>query len=124
MFGGSSNEIVDSNQNVEQGIIVQHLEQLKEQYAGRLSVDYFVDEERTFIGKKDVQRCLDAAPSSPTTEELRTKKVKCLILVSGPDGFVQFFAGPKQWENGGEVQGPLGGLLRSIDLRGWDVWKL
>lgn len=52
-----------------------------------------------------------------------------LVCVSGPDGFVAALAGPKRWHGGGEMQGPLGGVLgRLIEGGGvggnWLVLKL
>ncbi|EPE02289.1 oxidoreductase fad-binding domain-containing protein [Ophiostoma piceae UAMH 11346] len=52
-----------------------------------------------------------------------------LILVSGPDGFVSAWAGPKTWAAGLERQGPVGGILRKMaakdpKLAEWQVLKL
>ncbi|KAH6652161.1 hypothetical protein BKA67DRAFT_573167 [Truncatella angustata] len=37
-----------------------------------------------------------------------------LLCVSGPDGFIEAFAGPKRWFGGKEIQGPVLGLLGSM----------
>ena len=34
-----------------------------------------------------------------------------LLFVSGPDGFIEALAGPKRWHAGGEMQGPVRGVL-------------
>ena len=52
-----------------------------------------------------------------------------LILVSGPDGFVSAWAGPKTWAAGQERQGPVGGILGKMaatdpKLAEWQVLKL
>lgn len=53
-----------------------------------------------------------------------------LLLVSGPPGFVDAYAGPKRWHNGVEIQGPLGGVLGKLRRRDmalesdWLVLKL
>lgn len=52
-----------------------------------------------------------------------------LLFVSGPDGFIEAYAGPKQWHEGGEMQGPVRGLVgrltgRQGELDGWLVLKL
>lgn len=75
-----------------------------------------------------------------------TKKKK-LILISGPDGFVAYHAGPKVWSAGKCEQGGLGGNLREVlggrivasskqeqkqkqkkqeqeQEQEWEVWKL
>lgn len=78
-----------------------------------LRVDYFVDEESTFLQPRDVSRILQGFTGR-----------KKLLVVSGPEGFVNYWAGPKQWLNGREVQGPLAGALGSMDMKGWEVVKL
>lgn len=52
-----------------------------------------------------------------------------LICVSGPDGFIDVYAGPKRWHAGTEMQGPVRGLLERVlkdgEARGnWLVLKL
>lgn len=55
---------------------------------------------------------------------------RSLVVVSGPDGFVQALAGAKRWEDGEERQGAVGGILGRIALKhpdlmdGWLVLKL
>ncbi|KAH0415269.1 hypothetical protein KCU90_g14839, partial [Aureobasidium melanogenum] len=85
-----------------------------------LSVDYFVDEESTYITPQNVRNAV-APSSNPPTNPGQGKKI---ILVSGPEGFINYWAGPKQWLNGREVQGPLGGALAHMNLKGWQVVKL
>ncbi|KAK0364694.1 hypothetical protein LTR02_015723 [Friedmanniomyces endolithicus] len=80
-----------------------------------LLVEYYVDEWGSFIRSADVAKLLETAPR---------KEGARLILVSGPEGFVSHWAGPKEWSGGREVQGPLGGALATLDLHGWQVVKL
>ncbi|KAK0935687.1 hypothetical protein LTR29_012759 [Friedmanniomyces endolithicus] len=80
-----------------------------------LLVEYYVDEWGTFIRSADVAKLLKTAPRNKGTR---------LILVSGPEGFVSHWAGPKEWSGGREMQGPLGGALATLDLHGWQVVKL
>ncbi|PTB69555.1 hypothetical protein BBK36DRAFT_1156124 [Trichoderma citrinoviride] len=55
---------------------------------------------------------------------------KNLFLVSGPDGFVAHYAGPKRWLGGQQVQGPVGGVAARLQRRypwladDWLVLKL
>jgi hypothetical protein len=56
---------------------------------------------------------------------------KNLLMVSGPDGFVSHFAGPKVWANGLELQGAVGGRIGTLLRRNpgalgsrWLVLKL
>lgn len=48
---------------------------------------------------------------------------KNLLFVSGPDGFVEHFAGPKRWADGMELQGPVGGVLGKLGARYPDVMR-
>ncbi|KAE8377890.1 putative cytochrome c mitochondrial import factor [Aspergillus bertholletiae] len=110
----------DSSKNTApfSSLLVRELENLKAQYPGQVTVDYFVDEENTFIGKKAI---LDVAGSTAPAEEPQKRK---MILVSGPEGFISYMAGPKLWAQGMELQGPLQGIIRELDLKDWAVWKL
>ncbi|KMU89266.1 cytochrome c mitochondrial import factor CYC2 [Coccidioides immitis H538.4] len=105
---------------VRNGFTVSQLEELKLQSRGRLSVDYFVDEENTLIGKETILHFTGQMDKYETDNRRKTK----LILISGPDGFISYLAGPKLWRNGVEIQGPLQGLLEQLNLKGWTVWKL
>ena len=113
----------DRSQLEQRGVLVEELERLKAAYGGRLTVDYFVDEEKNFITWEALKPAL---AESRTTVENREghSRTKHMVLVSGPEGFVSHFAGPKRWQNGREGQGELGGVLRSADTLGWEVLKL
>ncbi|KAL1959961.1 hypothetical protein VTO42DRAFT_629 [Malbranchea cinnamomea] len=103
-------------------ITVAQLEDFKAQYPGQFTVDYFVDEENILINKDSIRKFTDSAtPPLPGGFARRRKK---LILISGPDGFISYLAGPKVWQDGKEAQGPMQGLLRQLDLKDWIVWKL
>ncbi|KAK5015065.1 hypothetical protein LTR16_001910, partial [Cryomyces antarcticus] len=110
--------------NHEQNAIVRQLQSAKERSKRipgcELSVDYFVDEESSLITPQSV---LQHTQSSKSPDSSTTQGRK-LILVSGPEGFVNYWAGPKRWEGGREAQGPLGGVLSRLRLEGWEVWKL
>ncbi|KAK2048855.1 oxidoreductase FAD-binding domain-containing protein [Colletotrichum somersetense] len=55
---------------------------------------------------------------------------KNVLVVSGPEGFVQAYAGAKLWRDGGQLQGPVGGMLGALQrktpglLQDWIVLKL
>ncbi|KAK7535615.1 hypothetical protein IWX49DRAFT_265211 [Phyllosticta citricarpa] len=99
------------------GAIVQELEALKKHGGadGRLRVEYYVDEEGSFIRPAHVSRRLAETNGKAGTQ---------LIIISGPDGFLDYWSGRKIWAEQGEVQGPLRGALSKMDLKGWKVWKL
>ncbi|KAI1762696.1 hypothetical protein GGR53DRAFT_402791 [Hypoxylon sp. FL1150] len=47
-----------------------------------------------------------------STQEVKSTNVGAnLICVSGPDGFIEAYAGPKRWYAGTEMQGPVRGVL-------------
>ncbi|OLN85034.1 Cytochrome c mitochondrial import factor CYC2 [Colletotrichum chlorophyti] len=48
---------------------------------------------------------------------------KNVLVVSGPEGFVQAYAGAKIWRDGGQLQGPVGGMLGALRKRDPDVLK-
>ena len=100
--------------------IVEELNRLRQRHDGTLLVDYFVDEENTFINQATLNRYLDSTVRGTRSKDPPRK----LILVSGPDGFVARLAGPKEWSGGREVQGRLDGLLKNSRRQGWEVWKL
>ncbi|PVI03869.1 hypothetical protein DM02DRAFT_586928 [Periconia macrospinosa] len=106
----------------EKGLIVQELEalQAKAQTSSKanLQVQYFVDEENTFIQPSDVATRLQTSNSTDPSSHRK------LIFVSGPEGFIDYWAGKKVWSGGREVQGPLGGALSRMDIAGWKVVKL
>lgn len=100
--------------------IVRRLEALKRDGQGRVAIDYFVDEEERFI-KPIEATTLVRAPFSLEGEKAGGKN---LLFVSGPEGFVNAWAGPKEWRDGRELQGPLGGVLAKLDLKDWEIVKL
>lgn len=67
----------------------------------KLVVRRFVDSEGG-IGIRDVEAAIVK------------KGKKASVLVSGPEGFIAWIAGPKDLSGGGEEQGVLGGLLKSV----------
>ncbi|KAK4580257.1 hypothetical protein LTR86_000460 [Recurvomyces mirabilis] len=101
--------------------IVKQMQDLKHAPGSQLSpstsllVDYFVDEEDTFIQAANVAKIIKSERASVGSR---------LILVSGPEGFVKHWAGQKEWVGGKEVQGPLGGVLATLDYGDWQVVKL
>jgi ferredoxin-NADP reductase len=114
------------SQPAEKSAVVAQLEALKRSFASsekkqsRLTVDYFVDEENAFIDPARVKSII-ADQTSAAQEPDAGRKT---IFVSGPAGFIGHWAGPKQWHQGQEIQGPLGGILSTFQLAGWEVVKL
>ncbi|KAF2258848.1 hypothetical protein CC78DRAFT_90482 [Lojkania enalia] len=111
--------LVDNHSSQGKGVIVQELDALKERSKAatrELNVQYYVDEEKSFIQSGDVAKRLHL--------DSQDEKGSRLILVPGPDGFIEHWAGKKLWVGGREVQGELGGVLEQMDLKDWKVFKL
>lgn len=107
-----------------QSPIVEELMALKQKHPRRFNVSYYADDTNRFITTQDIRRQLQS-PMSPNLQNPAAQDPsKKLILISGPDGFVEHFAGPKVWRNGKETQGDLGGLLKQSNPIDWNVWKL
>ncbi|KAL4789923.1 hypothetical protein BDV19DRAFT_394604 [Aspergillus venezuelensis] len=114
----SSLQPVGSQESTETSLIVKELEALKARYPEQVTVQYFVDEEESSIGKKSI---LDFTTTTVPPPEAHKRN---LIFVSGPEGFISYMAGPKVWAQGMEMQGPLRGIIKELDLKDWTVWKL
>ena len=116
-WGKRAQPVVPDDLSRPQNPLVQWIARMRKEYPNHISVDYFVDDEHTFIDENALRYSLRSIHS-------HERQVKKLILISGPDGFTKYLAGPKEWQNGQETQGYLGGLLGKLNTRGWDVWKL
>jgi NAD(P)H-flavin reductase len=112
--------------SAEQGLIVRELEQLKAKYPGKVTVEYFVNEENTYIDNDAVFKALSRfddrhfSESSPAQEQRQ-------ILISGPSGFISYLAGPKEWRGGKEEQGGVSKILAhaiSMNPHNVKVWKI
>ncbi len=103
--------------------LVEELEALKTRNPGQVEIDYFVDEDNSYVNESILRRYLSSNEQSDHSINDQPARKK-IILISGPDGFVSFYAGPKFIKGGQEIQGPLAGLLRKIDPKGWEIWKL
>ena len=116
---------VDSSSSAEsENILVQEVESLTAKYGGKINVEYFVDEENSYITERLLRKCLGQGELASNQSAQDKPDGKKLLLVSGPEGFVNVFAGPKSMRSGKEIQGPLGGILERIGPKDWEVWKL
>ena len=101
--------------------LVEEVESVKARHGSKVLVDYLIDEEGSYISENLLRTYLSGIDQTANQDGTPRRKV---VLVSGPDGFVNVFAGPKTWQDGMELQGPLGGILKKIDPQGWEIWKL
>ncbi|KAL8824899.1 MAG: hypothetical protein Q9170_008005 [Blastenia crenularia] len=115
---------ISATSNQPESPIITELSTLKTRYTGTLNVSYFADDQQRFITQQDIQGRLRKLVHRGTARAPTEVASKNLIIISGPDGFVEHFAGPKVWKEGKELQGTLEGLLSKMDLHGWTVWKL
>lgn len=95
-----------------EGAAAEEVERLKRAFGGRLEVGVFADAEGG-IGEGVVR---DGVLGWGAHR----------VLVSGPEGFVEYWAGSKgSWVMGKETQGPVGGFLATVlRERPFEVWKL
>lgn len=103
--------------------IVLELQDLEKAYEGKIKIDYMVDEEGTYIDKAKISKAINSSKSTNNGPESANSGTK-LLLLSGPDGFVNYFGGPKEWKDRKEGQGQLGGVLAELKLNDWKVIKL
>ncbi|KAL8846110.1 MAG: hypothetical protein Q9221_008778 [Calogaya cf. arnoldii] len=104
--------------------IVRELSALETRHPGIFRVGYFADDQQRFITERDVQAHVQEPESRRSQRASDETLGKKLIMISGPEGFVEHFAGPKAWKKGRELQGSLGGVLGKVHLSDWAVWKL
>jgi NAD(P)H-flavin reductase len=111
----------------DRGLVVQELEELKAKYPGQVTVEYFVNDEETWIDRDAVFKALsrfddkDFSSGSPTAQEQRQ------ILISGSNGFISYLAGPKEWKGGRETQGSVSHILAhaiSMNPHNVKIWKI
>ena len=98
--------------------IMREIRELQTKYSGRVDVKYFVDEENSFITPKAINEAVEGVDK----QGLGRRK---LLMASGPDGFMEYFVGKKgDWVGTQQLQGRLGGVVKSLDLKEWVVVKL
>jgi len=97
---------------------------LKAKHADHFDLKYFLDEEESFIDESVLSKYVKSNVGTESKGRGKDGQRRSLIVVSGPEGFVNYLAGPKKWSGGKEGQGPLGGLLGGLYIEGWDVQKL
>ena len=122
LSGGPQNIPSVIQDSSSENAIVRQLNQMKSTSKSSLHVDCFVDEEGTFIRPHDVETALLSKSDTNTTAS--QSYGENIVFVSGPEGFLSYWAGPKVWKDGREAQGPLGGALSRMNLDGWKVVKL
>jgi NAD(P)H-flavin reductase len=113
--------------SMERGVIVRELEELKEKYPGEVTVEYYVNEEDTWIDKDAVFLALSRFDDKDFSLGSATPQEQRLVLISGPSGFISYLAGPKEWRGGREEQGGLSKIIAhavSMNPHNVKVWKI
>jgi NAD(P)H-flavin reductase len=111
----------------DRGVIVRELEALKEKYPGQVTVEYFVNEEDTWIDKDVVFKALSRFDDKDFSLGSATPQEQRQILISGPSGFISYLAGPKEWRGGREEQGGISKIIAhaiSMNPHNVKVWKI
>jgi NAD(P)H-flavin reductase len=111
----------------ERGVIVRELEELKEKYPEQLTVEYYVNEEDTWIDKDAVFKALSRFDDKDFSLGSATPQEQRQILISGPSGFISYLAGPKEWRGGREEQGGVSKIVAhaiSMNPHNVKVWKI
>jgi hypothetical protein len=140
--------------------VTKRLQDLKMTYGDRLRIQVVVDEEGTRFQDKDISNAIAASPGAvasfnagcrfhdqamhvhasefalPEGPGCVCKPSECttpgknLFIVSGPDGFIEYYAGPKIWLGGQQTQGPISGVAGYLQrqnptlARDWLVLKM
>ncbi|KAI8714603.1 FAD-binding FR-type domain-containing protein [Fusarium sp. LHS14.1] len=124
--------------------VTRRLQDLKATYGDRLNIQVVVDEEGTKFQDKDIKNAILAsssnavspssgcrfhdqkmhvhasefalpdAPGCACTPPKGTPLGKNLFIVSGPDGFIEHYAGAKIWLGGQQTQGRIGGIAGQL----------
>ncbi|KAK7432496.1 hypothetical protein QQZ08_001061 [Neonectria magnoliae] len=126
--------------------VARHLVDMKATYGDRLNIRVVFDAEGSKFRSKDIKNALVAAPAGVPSQpgcrfhdqtmqieasEFSTPDApgcicpssdtnipgKNLFIVSGPDGFIEHYAGPKIWLGGVQTQGPVGGIIGALQRR-------
>ncbi len=111
----------------DQGLIVKELEQLKKNHPGQVTVEYFVNEENSWIDRDAVSKALSRFDDNDFSRRPSAPQEQRQILISGPSGFISYLAGPKEWRNGREQQGGVSKILAhaiSVNPHNVKVWKI
>jgi ferredoxin-NADP reductase len=111
----------------DRGIIVRELEHLKEKYPRQVTVEYYVNEEDTWIDRDVVFKALSRFDDKDFSLGSATPQEQRQILISGPSGFISYLAGPKEWRGGREEQGGISKIIAhaiSMNPHNVKVWKI
>ena len=109
------------------GLIVKELEDLAAAHPGQISVQYFVNEEDTWINARALDQALNIFDDDHVSREARNTQERRQIIISGPPGFITHIAGSKEWRNGREEQGAVSHLLAhalSQNPHNVKIWKV
>ncbi|RGP73543.1 hypothetical protein FSPOR_2125 [Fusarium sporotrichioides] len=140
--------------------VTKRLQDLKKTYGDRLRIQVVVDEEGTRFQGKDINGTVTASPGTVASSAVGCRfhdqamhvhasefalsegpgcvcepsagatPGKNLFIVSGPDGFIEHYAGPKIWLGGQQTQGPIAGVAGYLQrqnpalARDWLVLKM
>ncbi|KAF3920514.1 hypothetical protein ABW20_dc0108374 [Dactylellina cionopaga] len=79
----------------------------------KVDVKYFHDDKASFITGPDIEAAIKILIQG-SSSDAEPRAGRDVIMVSGPEGFVNHYAGKKGWKDGMETQGSLGGIVGEI----------
>ncbi|KAM0453766.1 hypothetical protein ACHAPV_008703 [Trichoderma viride] len=155
-----SNQLVELDSQLQDpSPVARQLKAMKTTYGKRLHVQVAIDDEQTHFREPDLQKAISsghhqgvspiATPGCRLHDSSALKLApefetpataddcncgagagKNLFVISGPDGFVAHYSGPKRWLGGQQIQGPVGGVAGQLQRKNpslaneWLVLKL
>ncbi|KAI6250772.1 NADH-cytochrome b5 reductase 2 [Erysiphe necator] len=113
-----------SRENQNNNPIVDYLNRMQQLHPDELTIQYFVDEEGSKLNSKTLAKLIQKfSKNMPENSLSQSQTQSRLLLVSGPEGFIEFIAGAKKLL-GSQDQGELDGILKNIEMKNWGVWIL
>ncbi|KAH8125545.1 hypothetical protein FP744_10009517 [Trichoderma asperellum] len=142
-----SNQLVELDSQLQDpSPVARQLKAMKAAYGKRLHIQVAIDDEQTQFRESDLQKAissgnhqgvspivtpgcrlhdssaLELAPEFETPAAADDCKCgagagKNLFVISGPDGFVAHYSGPKRWLGGQQIQGPVGGVAGQLQRK-------
>lgn len=108
------------------GMLAQEIQQLVSKHPENFEITYIDTGKAATKLNKSLLSQLTRLDSQVKSSPVHTRIDSRLLFVSGPEGFIDHYAGPKgtEWRDGKQAQGPVGGVIGSMKLRDWKVYKL
>ena len=105
------------------GSVVEQLKTLERKHGPALRVEYFVDEEKSFIDQKKLNAIL--SDGTRNVDVHGSSRGKGMVFVSGPEGFTRWLVGQTSVAGEGKMRSSedVGGLVGMVTRRGTE-WRV